>query len=206
MADAIDATNKEAERDATSATDDRLKEHFRVFLGNLKRVDQAMSACIERAQHVLTSYEGISRSIPLALRPFVEHLELIRSQIALLVFDLELHEAEYVHNAANADGRGSWNMILRILFRIVGECNVQISNLPPAQKHESTRHSLARRYTQSHVLPVINSCTESLQVLSAIWPTLTMVTTHPEALSEFEAKTLLASFYTHPFWYSVRTL
>jgi acetyl esterase/lipase len=160
-----------------------------------------MGTCSASAKRVLDNYEGTSRNVPLTLRPLIENIDLIQSQIVHAIIDMRLNETEYALRGNNIDGRGAWRMVLRTLLRIVGECNVQILQLPVIPKNESTKQNITRRYTQSHVLPVLASCSESLQVLTTIFPTLLMVTLHPEAVTEAESKALIASYYTHPFWY-----
>lgn len=182
----------------------RLLEHYRVFVANLTHVTEAMRNCIAKAQEILSNYEGISRNVPLTLVPLIENMNLISQQIDQAALEMRENEANYSVNSPNADGRGTWRQVLRILLRVVGECNVQLGVLPHIPEHESAKDNILRRYTQSHVLPVLCLNTEYLKTLATIWPTLMLVTLHPQAITDAEAKTLIANFYTHPFWYDVR--
>jgi hypothetical protein len=201
----VDSGGKEVQKaKSAEARLGRMLINFRVFISNLEHVAAAIKTCSEAASKVLENYEGTSRSVPLTLRPLVENLDLVEERISQGVFDMRAEESRFSVEAVNADGRGSWRMVLRILLRIVGECTVQLSRLPVIPKSETSRQNISRRYTQSHVLPVLQANTEHLTVLVHIFPTLMMITLHPGAVNETEAKVLLASFYTHPFWYNVR--
>jgi len=206
--DVMEATSS-ADVDVAETTEmpetvDRLRKNYLVFLENITHVSDGITTTVETTKRILANYEGTSRNVPLTLRPLIENLELINTQLVQAIIDMRLNELEYAYNAHNADGRGTWRMLMRILLRTIGECNVQLLALPYLPKNESARQNIARRYTQSYVLPVLGECSESLSVLTAIFPTLMMVTFHPETLTDEEAKSLLATFYTHPFWYSVR--
>lgn len=184
--------------------DRNLLANYQTFISNLTVVSDAMRICNEDASRVLANYEGTSRNVPITLRPLIENMDLIQTQIVQMIIDMRQNESHFALNAQNADGRGTWRMLLKILLRIVRECKTQIGHLPTIPRHESTKQSITRRYTQSHVLPILGNAIESLKVLVAIFPTLIMVTFHPETLTEAEAKRLISSFYTLPFWYDVR--
>lgn len=184
--------------------DDRLLENFELFLTQLTHVADAMGLCLDRARAVLTNYEPVSTNVPKHLRPLIENIELIQTQIIAATIDMRADKLRYAHEATGADGRGTWRQVLKVLLRIVGEVMMQLSQLPAIPHSESARHNIARRYTQSHVMPVLASFTEDLKVLTVVWPTLMLVTMDPNALTEDEGKAMLAATYTHPFWYSVR--
>lgn len=186
--------------------EDRLIENFELFIKQLTHVADAIGLCLDKARAILENYEGTSNNVPRVLRPLIENFELIQTQIVSACLDMQANREHYAHNAPGADGRGTWRQVLKMLLRIVGEVMSQMSQLPAIPHSESTRHHIARRYTQSHVLPVLEEFTADLKVLAAVWPTLILVTMDPEALTEDEGKALLAASYTHPFWYSVRPI
>ena len=163
-----------------------------------------MGLCLDKARGILDIYTGTSHNVPRVLQPFIENMELIQTQIVAAVTDMKANAEHYAYESPGADGRGTWRQVLKLLLRIVAECTSQMSQLPNIPKHESVRHNVSRRYTQSHVLPVLEQFTEDLKVLVSIWPTLILVTMEPNALTEDEGKAILAAAYTHPFWYSVR--
>lgn len=200
------AATSSASSDSTKGDigDRNLLANFQTFISNLTVVSDAMRICNDDANRVLANYEGTSRNVPITLRPLIENMDLIQTQIVQMIIDMRQNESHFALNAQNADGRGTWRMVLKILLRIVRECKTQISHLPTIPHHESAKQNISRRYTQSSVLPILGNATESLKVLVAIFPTLIMVTFHPETLTEAEAKRLISSFYTLPFWYDVR--
>lgn len=203
--EAVQPGTKQSMEEVEVHTDaDRLLENFEVFLANLKLISDSMGNCADKAKTILQNYEGISTNVPRTLQPLIENMELVQTQISSMIIDMEKEKKRFAHEETNADGRGAWRQTFRLLLRLVGEAVTQMSRLPFIPPHESTRHYIARRYTQSHVLPVLADITTHLKVFVTIWPTLTLITMDKSTLNEQEAKTLLASFYTHPFWYSVR--
>lgn len=181
-------------------------ENFELFIKQLTHVADAIGLTLDKARAIQENYEGTSKSVPRVMAGLIDNFELIQTQIVSACLDMTANSEHYAHNSPGADGRGTWRQVLKMLLRIVGEVMSQMSQLPAVPRSESTRHHIGRRYTQSHVLPVLEEFTSDLKVLALVWPTLILVTMDPNALTEDEGKALLAASYTHPFWYSVRSL
>lgn len=182
----------------------RVLSNFLNFVYNLQYIHDALNAFLEKSRRVVENYEPNASSVPEALKPLNDAMDQIRRALAQALTDIKGQENEFATHGTCADGRGAWRMVLRVILRITHECNSNLSKLPQIPKNESAGAALSRKMAQSSAIPIFKDANENLRVFVTIFPTLIQCTLYPESIADEESTSIVAKWYTHPFWYNVR--